>query len=270
MSEKLEVSRRTIYRDLDTLTLAGIPIVSYPGYGGGISIADGYRFDKSILSNEELKNIIAGLNAINSIDESKKIEYLIGKISPKNMDSINVQNDIIIDLSQWFDDDTQEMINSFRKAIANRLCVFIEYHSKSIVSQRTINPYHLVFKEANWYLYGFCKLRNAFRLFKINQIGSYTLLTNHFIPQKIDNLNFNLTSKYPTTKIPQETNEQVILEYKLEDKDFLIQILGAQNFKEEDGKGIITFHSINIDTTLDLVIGLQDKVKVIMPISLKK
>ena len=73
LSEKLEVSRRTIYRDLENLTMAGFPIVSYPGYDGGITVAEGYKLDKCLLSLEDWENILTGLNTIKTMGDTEKI-----------------------------------------------------------------------------------------------------------------------------------------------------------------------------------------------------
>ena len=155
LSEKLEVSRRTIYRDLETLTMAGFPIVSYPGYDGGITVAEGYKLDKCLLSLEDWENILTGLNTIKTMGDTEKIEYLIGKIAPKNIETINQQSDIVIDLSQWYDDDTQDLIIGIRNAIGNKQLVSIEYISKISSTVRTIEPYKLVFKERDWYIYAY-------------------------------------------------------------------------------------------------------------------
>ena len=175
LSEKLEVSRRTIYRDLETLTMAGFPIVSYPGYDGGITVAEGYKLDKCLLSLEDWENILTGLNTIKTMGDTEKIEYLIGKIAPKNIETINQQSDIVIDLSQWYDDDTQDLIIGIRNAIGNKQLVSIEYISKISSTVRTIEPYKLVFKERDWYIYAYCLLRMDFRLFKLNRISAYEI-----------------------------------------------------------------------------------------------
>ena len=83
LSEKLEVSRRTIYRDLETLTMAGFPVVSYPGYDGGITVAEGYKLDKCLLSLEDWENILTGLNTIKTMGDTEEIEYLLGKLRLK-------------------------------------------------------------------------------------------------------------------------------------------------------------------------------------------
>ena len=254
LSEKLEVSRRTIYRDLETLTMAGFPILSYPGYDGGITVAEGYKLDKCLLSLEDWENILTGLNTIKTMGDTEKIEYLIGKIAPKNIETINQQSDIVIDLSQWYDDEAQDLIVGIRNAISNKQLVSIEYISKMSSTVRTIEPYKLVFKERDWYVYAYCLLRMDFRLFKLNRISAYEITTDYFVPRQVTVPSFALKNEY-----------RIALEFALENKEFLLQALGALNFKITDNKGIIDFITTNLDYMVNLIISLQDKVKVVSP-----
>lgn len=263
LSEKLEVSRRTIYRDLETLTIAGFPIVSYPGYDGGITVAEGYKLDKCLLSLEDWENILTGLNTIKTMGDTEKIEYLIGKIAPKNIETINQQSDIVIDLSQWYDDDTQDLIIGIRNAIGNKQLVSIEYISKISSTVRTIEPYKLVFKERDWYIYAYCLLRMDFRLFKLNRISAYEIMVDNFIPRQVAVPSFAL--KNELHEKDNNTQYRIVLEFALENKEFLLQALGALNFKIADNKGIIDFNTTNLDYAVNLIISLQDKIKVISP-----
>lgn len=268
LSEKLEVSRRTIYRDLETLTMAGFPIVSYPGYDGGITVAEGYKLDKCLLSLEDWENILTGLNTIKTMGDTEKIEYLIGKIAPKNIETINQQSDIVIDLSQWYDDDTQDLIIGIRNAIGNKQLVSIEYISKISSTVRTIEPYKLVFKERDWYIYAYCLLRMDFRLFKLNRISAYEIMVDNFIPRQVAVPSFAL--KNELHEKDNNTQYRIVLEFALENKEFLLQALGALNFKIADNKGIIDFNTTNLDYAVNLIISLQDKIKVISPPILKE
>lgn len=263
LSEKLEVSRRTIYRDLENLTMAGFPIVSYPGYDGGITVAEGYKLDKCLLSLEDWENILTGLNTIKTMGDTEKIEYLIGKIAPKNIETINQQSDIVIDLSQWYDDDTQDLIIGIRNAIGNKQLVSIEYISKISSTVRTIEPYKLVFKERDWYIYAYCLLRMDFRLFKLNRISAYEIMVDNFIPRQVAVPSFAL--KNELHEKDNNTQYRIVLEFALENKEFLLQALGALNFKIADNKGIIDFNTTNLDYAVNLIISLQDKIKVISP-----
>ncbi len=265
LSEELEVSRRTIYRDLETLTMAGFPTVSYAGYGGGITIADGYKFDKSLLSIEDWENILTGLNTVKTVGDTEKIEYLIGKIAPKNIEAINTESDIIIDMAQWYDDDAQELISCLRSAISNKRLVYIEHQTKSSSTKRKVEPYKLIFKERDWYLYAYCLLREDFRLFKVNRISFYKILPETFIPRKVSIPSLEIDTRKRIFVNEAPTKYHVLLEFELQDKEFLVEALGALNFKIVDEKGLIDFKTSNLDYTVNLVISLQDKVKVISP-----
>lgn len=263
LAETLEVSKRTIYRDINTLTAAGFPVISYSGYNGGIGVIDGFKFDKRLLSREDWEQIIVGLNAISTFAPDKNIGSLINKIAPPDIESINEHSDIIIDMTQWFDDDTQKMINDIRQAIKTHLCINIKYHTAGAMSEREVEPYKLIFKESNWYLYAYCRLKNNFRLFKINRIGHYTL-TEIFEPKReipVPNMKFQQF-------LPQDkkvVEQHVRLEFDLANKEFLIDKLGALNIREENGIGIIEYYTCSLENTANLVISLQDKVKVVSP-----
>lgn len=265
LSEELEVSKRTIYRDLETLSMAGFPIVSTPGFGGGISITEGYKFDKRLLSTEDWEHIITGLNAIKTMGDTEKIEFLIGRIAPRNIETINEQSDIIIDLSQWYDDDTQELIINLRNAISNKRLITIDYQTKASTTNRTIEPYKLVFKEKDWYVYAYCRLRDGFRLFKINRISSYEIMADNYIPRKIELPAFDFVNERQVYQKDVTPTYRVILEFDLGDKEFLIETLGALNFKIRENNGIIDFQTTNLDYAANLIISLQDKVKVVSP-----
>ena len=83
LADRFEVSKRTIFRDLDTLNLAGIPIISYPGIGGGVSIIEGYKIDKKILSTDDTRKIFTALKGLKSIENDNSYNSLIAKLIPK-------------------------------------------------------------------------------------------------------------------------------------------------------------------------------------------
>lgn len=271
LADKLEVSKRTIYRDLDSLTMAGIPIISYSGYNGGISVSEEFILNKNLLSTNDVKNILLGLNSILSIDEDKEIKYLISRLMPKEMQKINEESDIIIDLSNWYSDDfSQNMVNSFRKAIANQQYVYLVYHSRSITTERKIEPYKLIFKENDWYLYGYCLTRNDFRFFKLTRISTYKVLNNTF--QNKRNINTDKLCCIPAKNNYSKrnsTNWCIKLECNIDYKEFIIEKFSAENLKWENDKLMLNYTSNNLEHTADLVISLQDKVRVIQPFELQ-
>nr|WP_276322246.1 HTH domain-containing protein [Paenibacillus dendritiformis] len=121
LADKFEVSKRTIFRDLDTLNMAGIPIVSFPGIGGGISVSEGYKLNRTMLSEEDIKNLYVGLHGLRSIESEDSIQNLINKLLPKDESLILAESDIIIDLSSWFEDsEMQNKVKILHSAILNR------------------------------------------------------------------------------------------------------------------------------------------------------
>ncbi|EAE2781365.1 YafY family transcriptional regulator [Listeria monocytogenes] len=267
----LEVSRRTIFRDLDTLTLAGFPIITFQGAGGGIELMEGYKYDKSILDDEDFSNVLTALNSLKNLGDDQKVEYLINRIVPKELKENFEESDVIVDLSSWFRvDDSQNLFLDLRNAVNNHSFVKIEYHSASKYTTRTIEPYKLIFKQNDWYLLAYCMTRKDYRLFKLNRISFYNISEKSFIPKKVPRelLSFKMPSKAPIT---YEDNKkyQVVLEYDKNDKGFLIDILGAMNFKDSKDKHYIIFDTYALDWAEHIVISLEDKVTVLEPESLR-
>src|SRR5690554_2587080 len=104
LAAKFEVSRRTINRDIEDLCKAGIPIVTSQGTGGGISIMDGYRMDRTILSSKDMQVIMAGLRSLDSVSGSQYYGQLMEKIKAGSSEFISGSESLLIDLSSWYRD----------------------------------------------------------------------------------------------------------------------------------------------------------------------
>ena len=274
LAERFEVSKRTVFRDLDTLNKSGIPIVAYSGIGGGVSVVEGYKHKKSIFSRNDIKNIFTALSGLMSINTNNDLVNLMAKIIPEETETMYSESDYLIDLSSWFQDSiTQKRVADLHEAIENHKCICIEYISKSSRKMRTIHPYKLVFKQSYWYLYGFCEENNEFRLFKINRIVSYKIMNINFNCKSIKKINFR--NDFGATLFhPQDSRTlyNVKLEYDITNEFFLTDKIDAKFFqrKNNEESGCIIFEVSDLDWTADLVISMQDKVKVIFPLQLKE
>jgi predicted DNA-binding transcriptional regulator YafY len=267
LAKKLEVSKRTIYRDIESLNMAGVPVVSYPGQGGGLGILDGYKLDKSFFSIDELQAIVIGLDALNSIGEKKNINTLITKILQEDKQTILENADIVIDLSSWFlDNSFQDYIIHLRKAINELTLVMIEYQSNTGYSKRVVEPYKLIFKYSSWYLYAFCLEKKQFRLFKLKRILSYSILNESFISR-----NYQIEDSvlfFENNYFKESENKplfEVILEYDKENQSFLIDKIGVQKFQFDSSNHKISFKTHDKKWAIDFIISLKDKVKLIEP-----
>ena len=175
LAERFEVSRRTINRDVEALCQAGIPIVTRQGTGGGIAIMEGYRMDRTVLSTADMQAILAGLQSLDSVSGSRRYAQLMEKLSAGNPDVIRAGQAFLIDLSSWYKDSLPPKIQLIHGAIEAGLIIGFDYLSPGGETWREIEPYYLVFHWSNWYVWGWCRSREDFRLFKLNRMDGLHL-----------------------------------------------------------------------------------------------
>jgi len=170
LAEKFEVSRRTINRDIEDLCKAGIPIRTAQGTGGGISIMDGYRMDRTILTSKDMQMILAGLRSLDSVSGSRYYSQLMEKIQTGSSEFISGRDSMLIDLSSWYKGSLAPKIEVIQSAIENRRIIRFKYYAPSGESNRRVEPYYLVFQWSSWYVWGWCLERKDYRLFKLNRM----------------------------------------------------------------------------------------------------
>jgi len=176
LSDRFEVSLRTIYRDVETIQFAGIPVVSYPGSTGGYEIMDRYRLDRQFLSIEELNAIVIALKGIRTTMEDREIEPLLDKVGAmlgkSEHDRANAANHLVIDINPWSSGEADKMkLVSLREAIRDQRVIRFSYTSgDGNQSSRSCEPMRLVLKGYVWYVHGYCLLREDFRIFRLTRI----------------------------------------------------------------------------------------------------
>ena len=185
LAERFEVSRRTINRDIDDLLYAGIPIRTTQGVGGGISIADGYKMDRTILTSKDMQMILAGLRSLDSISGSGYYGQLMEKLQAGSSDFVSSRDSILIDLSSWHKASLAPKIETLQDAIENRHLITFTYYGPKGESKRKIEPYYVVFKWSSWYVWGWCLARKAFRLFKLNRMDTVRETKTEFAARNV-------------------------------------------------------------------------------------
>lgn len=189
LAQKFEVSIRTIYRDIDAISSAGIPIYATQGKGGGISILNDYTLDKSLFSEQEQEQMLTALQGMIATTEKNSNELLI-KLN--GLFQIKSTNWIEVDFSDWAHrTPQQDTFNIIKEAIfQKRIISFCYFSGKGNKEKRNVRPIRLVFKSKSWYLYSFCLLRNDYRFFKLTRIKELEMLsetfTQDFTPTKIE------------------------------------------------------------------------------------
>ena len=179
LAEKFEVSVRTIYRDIDSISSVGVPIFTTQGKGGGIKIDNEFILNKSLFDANEKEQIIAALQGLEKTNEAYKSE-LITKLSA--LFKIKNSNWIEIDFTSWGSNNTyQDLFNALKTTIINKNIISFSYNSsKGEKINRKVKPIRLLFKEQDWYLYGFCLLRNDFRYFKLSRMKDLEVLAMNY------------------------------------------------------------------------------------------
>ena len=259
LAEHFEVSRRTIGRDIEALSKAGIPIRTMQGTGGGISIMNGYRMDRTLLTSRDMQMILAGLRSLDSVSGSRYYGQLMEKIQAGSSELISGRDSILIDLSSWYKTSLAPKIATMQDAIENRHILEFDYYAPSGESKRSIEPYYVVFKWSSWYVYGWCLKRKDYRLFKLNRMDKVRETEQNFTCRNVPVPNLAAELIYPSK----------IMLRALFDPDMkwrLVEEFGPDCYEtQEDGRLLLTrdYNDVNDLTMWMLTFG--NKVEVIEP-----
>lgn len=259
LAEKFEVSRRTISRDIDALCLAGIPIVTQQGGNGGISIAEGYRIDKSVLTTDELSSMIAALKGLGTVSEKARIERMLDKLSANKDTVVSLRESVVIDLASHYKGSLTRKIELIKQAIHESRLIEFKYYYEKGESHRRIEPYFIAFQWTAWYVFGFCLKRQDWRLFKLTRLWDLKQCNESFalrdIPPEKRDFNALFTDQLRLTAL-----------FDPSAKYQLIETYGPHCYTETDtGKLRLEIGYTNRDYTMNWLLGFGDKVKVLEP-----
>ena len=180
LAKKFEVSVRTIYRDIDMLSGAGIPVYTTTGHGGGIHLFDNFVLKKSLLSEQEMQDILIGVQSLSAV-QYPDTDGVMSKL--KATFQIAESDWIEIDFSRWGSivEKEKQYFEMLKRSILGRQEIqFLYYNSLGEVSQRRCQPLKLVYKDKAWYLYAYCLKRNDYRLFRISRIKELLVTDQYF------------------------------------------------------------------------------------------
>ena len=193
LAAMFEVSIRTIYRDIETLESAGIPLVTHTGANGGISIIDQYKIDKKLFTNEDISTLLTSLYSVSgSIPHAKlngTLEKIKGLIPSKYSGAIELASkQLHIDLTPWSNNPKiSDALARIQEALSENKLICLDYKAKHReTNNRTLEPHQLVLKENNWYLKAFCPERQDFRTFKLSRMENISILSERFEPREFE------------------------------------------------------------------------------------
>lgn len=170
LSNKFEISKRSVYRYVAMLSEGGVPIESHLGRGGGWGIVDTYKLKATFFTEAEYQRLIFALQSFSLQDETTKmaIQKLSGLKRSHASATVLRSDQLVVESNDFSVGDSVGILSD---CISRRLLCNIEYHSKAgAVTSRTVEPYCLIMKDGSWYVYCFCRLRKGFRYFKVSRI----------------------------------------------------------------------------------------------------
>ncbi len=259
LAAKFEVSRRTILRDIDDICMAGIPVATCQGGDGGIRIAEGYKLDKSVLTVDELNSIVAGLKGIGSVTDTSRTERLINKLAPEKKGIVSMQDSILIDLASHYKNSLSEKIGLIKNAIKDKKVISFDYYSPKGKERRSIEPCIITFKWTSWYVYGFCRVKGDFRLFKLNRLWKPCIGEESFEPRDIPGGGAEI-GEYLT-----DENKVTIL-FDKSAEYMLVDEYGPESYEETgDGKLRMTVGYTNRDHIVRWILGFGEQAEVLKP-----
>ena len=260
LAERFEVSTRTIYRDIDTLSRANIPVYAIKGKDGGIGILDQYVLNKTILSEEEQNQILfalQGMKRLRGKDEKDILERLSILFNKEVNDWIR------IDFSNWNSDNSQEnRFEIIKSAILNRkLIEFTYYNSNGEKRRRIVEPLQIWFKDKSWYLISYCKLKEDYRIFKVARIKEIRVLEEHF-ERELPKENKKEKTNFKTISLELEISKKMAYRVydEFEDKEIT---------KKENGDFIVKIEYPENEWVYGYILSFGEYMKVVSPIKAK-
>ncbi len=264
LADKFEVSRRTINRDIEDLCRAGIPIVTTQGAGGGISIMEGYRMDRTILTSKDMQMIMSGLRSLDSVSGSHYYGQLMDKIKAGSAEYVSGRESILIDLSCWDKESLSPKIELIQQAIEDRKVISFCYYSPKGDEERKVEPYYLIFKWSSWYVWGFCKLRNDFRIFKLNRMGQLQLTCEDVVTREVPVPDLSSERVFPGG-----ISVKAVFEASM--KWHLIEEFVVDSFTElPDGRLLFEHEYSDEDYLIEWILKCRDQVEVLEPEHIRK
>lgn len=264
LAELFEVSRRTINRDIETLSKAGIPIMTLQGREGGISIVDGYRMDRTILTSKDMRMILAGLRSLDSVSGSSYYSQLMEKLELGSSEFVAGKDSVLIDLSSWYRNSLAPKIEVIQEAIEERHMLSFCYFAPSGESRRLIEPYYLIFRWSNWYVWGWCREREDFRLFKLNRMTEIQKAKEEFACREVTTPNLDDRKIFPG-EVRVKALFDPVMKWRLVDE------FGPDCFKEtEDGRLLFESDYTDGESLLTWFLTFGEKAEVIEPKELRK
>ncbi len=267
LADMFEVSPRTIYRDIDAINMAGIPVHGTTGVGGGFEIMQNYKLDKKVFSTADLSAILMGLSSLSNVMRGDELVNALAKVksfipADRAKDVALKANQVYIDLSPWMGNGImQPYFEIIKTALGESKLLSFEYTDRhGNKTARTAEPYQLVLKNSLWYWQGYCLKRNDFRLFKLSRTSNLQMQEESFTPRDYQNPQMDFTDMLATmqTKIKLRIHISIL--------DRVLDYCAYDHFAPDgDEHYHVSFPFIENDYYYNVLFGFGNKCECIEP-----
>lgn len=259
LAERFEVSVRTIYRDIDAISSAGIPIYAVAGRHGGIRISDDYVLERTAFSDAEKKDILAALESVSLVSSTLEKERLT-KLAA--LFRVQTESWFEVDFGRWGSNEQDNARFELLKTAttSRRVAEIVYYSSNGHKTHRKICPLKLCFISREWYVKAFCCEKQSFRLFKLNRILSCQVLHETFPPMKYQDVNGTQAPEYSVIvlRFSKEAAYRVYDEFR---NDEIIE--------QENGDMVVTAHMPEDLWLVGYILSFGSSVEVVEPVHLR-
>ncbi len=274
LAEYFEVSQRTIYRDIDTINQAGIPIISYMGAEGGFGIMESYKINKNFLDDYEIGSVITALKNLNYSVNNKKISLTLDKLESirpqKGMES--KQSNVIpinIDYSNWNSNNRdKDKLKALNRAICEKRMICFDYINKRGEDTcRVVEPLSLLLKDFSWYLQGYCRSREDYRLFKVKRMRRVNITEDDFTRDAPPLEALDYSEEWDRNRPVLDIN----LRFRPEARIKVVDSFNEEQIQFlEDGTTEVKFRMAEDLWLYELILGFGSLVEVVEPPYLRK
>ena len=253
LAKKLEVSKRTIYRDIESLGLSGLPVITIHGRNGGVGLMPSYKMDKYLFSDEEKLKIIESLRMQHNIlqeDNQVLIEKLENLKGDESFSNLSFYSPTIHRTE--IEQETKEKLTTLRGAISQKKKLKIKYISlNGDITSRVISPSNIVLTNGSWYLEAYCEKRKDRRMFKLTRIREHLLIDEKSI--QMEGKEIDLTTIYEQVELIFHRNQlgklyDFFLDEEIEIQNNYIKV----NFKYDSNRNLTPF-LLMFGSTVDVI-----------------
>ncbi len=269
LADKFEVSVRSIHRYINCLELAGVPLYTTRGNQGGISIVDTFKLGANFMTKKEFEQTISALTAIVNEVPNKELESVISKLKSSTRNeysSFDIKSgNLIIDAGPWGDTvGYKSKLTIIQKAIDQNTILKIKYHDRNgELTERSIEPHLILFKQGLWYVFAYCHLREDFRFFKTGRIESATYTEQKFTRRDVSKQDLPLNfwqANLETEDVQMEIDKSCLSDVE--------EWLGIENVFTKNGKHYAHVKLPYDNGLVSKIMSYGNGIRVISPTSL--